>query len=187
MAEEPRFLPYGRQTIDDDDIAAVVRVLKSDWLTQGPEVVAFEADLARAVGARYAVAFTNGTAALFAACFALGVGPGDEVVTSPMTFAASANCARYLGARPVFADVEPVAATLDPAAFERAITPRTKVVVPVHFTGQPARLAEIAAIAEKHGVAVLEDAAHALGGSYRGAPVGSCALSALTMFSFHPV
>ncbi len=187
MSAERPFLPYGRQSIDDDDIAAVVAVLKSDFLTQGPEVDAFERDLAAAVGARDVVVFSHGTAALFAACFAAGIGPGDEVVTSPLTFAASANCARYLGARPVFADVEPVAGTLDPEAFERAIGPKTRAVIPVHYAGQPARLAEIHAIAARRGIAVIEDAAHALGATYRGRPVGSGEHGAMAMFSFHPV
>lgn len=187
MSDHASFLPYGRQSIDEDDIAAVVRVLRSDWLTQGPEVEAFERDLAAAVGASHVVAFSHGTAALFAACFAAGIGPGDEVVTSPLTFAASANCARYLGARPVFADVEPVAGTLDPEALERAIGPRTRAVIPVHYAGQPARLAEIRAIAEKRGLVVIEDAAHALGATYRGRPIGAGTFSDMTMFSFHPV
>jgi perosamine synthetase len=187
VSDSPRFLPYGRQDIDDDDIAAVVAVLKSDWLTQGPEVDAFERDLAAAVGAAHVVAFSHGTAALFGACFAAGIGPGDEVITSPLTFAASANCARYLGARPVFADVEPVAGTLDPAAFERAIGPKTKAVIPVHYAGQPARLAEIRAIAARHRLTVIEDAAHALGATYRGRPIGAGEHGEMAMFSFHPV
>lgn len=181
------FLPYGRQSIDDEDIAAVVAVLRGDWLTQGPEVDAFEQDLARAVGARHAVAFSNGTAALHAACFAAGVGPGDEVITAPMTFAASANCACYVGARPVLVDVEPTAGTMDPEALERAITPRTRAVIPVHYTGQPARLAEIRAIARRHGLRVIEDAAHALGATCEGRPIGACEPGDMAMFSFHPV
>ncbi|MCC6552001.1 MAG: UDP-4-amino-4,6-dideoxy-N-acetyl-beta-L-altrosamine transaminase [Polyangiaceae bacterium] len=181
------FLPYGRQDIDEDDIAAVVAVLRGDWLTQGPAVEAFEQDLARAVGARYAVAFCNATAGLHGACFAAGAGPGDEVVTSPLTFAASANCARYLGARPIFADVEPEAGTLDPEALARAITPRTRAVIPVHYAGQPAKMAEIREIARARGLVVIEDAAHALGASYRGRPVGACEASDMAVFSFHPV
>lgn len=183
----PRFLPYGRQSINDDDIAAVVGVLRSDFLTQGPEVERFEQSLCEASGARFAVAYSHGTAALFGAAWAVGVKAGDEVITTPITFAASANCASYLGARPVFTDVEPIGASLDPAAFERAITPRTTAVIPVDFTGQPARLAEIHAIAKRHGLAIIEDAAHALGASYRGRAAGSCAFADATIFSFHPV
>ena len=181
------FLPYGRQSITDADIAAVVAVLKSDFLTQGPQVERFEADLAAAVGARHAIAFSHGTAALFGTTYAAGLGVGDEVITSPITFAASANCAAYVGATPIFADVEPVAATLDPAAFERAITARTKAVIPVHFSGQPVQLAEIHAIAQRRGLTVIEDAAHALGASYAGQPIGSGQFSDMTIWSFHPV
>ena len=187
MTDQPPFLPYGRQDISEADIAAVVAVLRSDFLTQGPEVERFEQALAEATGARFAVAYSHGTAALFGACFAAGVTAGDEVITSPITFAASANCAAYLGARPVFADIEPVAATLDPNAFARAITPRTKAVIPVHFTGQPADLAAIHAIARSHGIAVIEDAAHALGATYRGRPIGGSSLSDMAILSFHPV
>jgi UDP-4-amino-4,6-dideoxy-N-acetyl-beta-L-altrosamine transaminase len=181
------FLPYGRQSVDEEDIAAVVAVLRGDWLTQGPEVEAFERDLAQAVGARHAIAFCNGTAALHAACFAAGLGPGDEVITAPLTFAASANCARYVGARPVFADVEPVAGTLDPEALSRALTTRTRAVIPVHYAGQPAQMAEIRAIARASGLTVIEDAAHALGAASHGRPVGACESSDMAVFSFHPV
>jgi perosamine synthetase len=181
------FLPYGRQWIDDDDIAAVVSVLRSDWLTQGPAVEAFEAALAESVSARYSVAFSNGTTALHAACAALGLGPGDEVVTTPITFTASANCVRYVGATPVLADVDPRTALLDPARFEEAIGPRTRAVVPVHYAGQPAAMREIHAIARRHGLAILEDAAHALGATYGGSPIGSGAFGDMAMFSFHPV
>ncbi|MRG93437.1 UDP-4-amino-4,6-dideoxy-N-acetyl-beta-L-altrosamine transaminase [Polyangium spumosum] len=181
------FLPYGRQSIDDDDVAAVVRALRSDWLTQGPEVDAFEAELARITSARFAVAFSNGTTALHAACAALGLGPGDEVITTPMTFTASANCARYVGATPVLVDVEPKAATLDPSCLEAAIGPKTRMIIPVHYAGQPARMEEIGALAKRHGLAVLEDAAHALGATQGGSPIGSCVFSDMAMFSFHPV
>lgn len=187
MNQPARFLPYGRQSVTEEDIAAVVAVLRSDWLTQGPEVERFEEDLAKAVGARHVVTFTNGTAALFAACFAAGIGPADEVITSTLTFSASANCARYVGARAVFADVEPTAGTLDPAAFERAITKKTRAVIPVHYAGQPADLAAICAIAERHDLWVIDDAAHALGGLYRGKPIGHSDLTDMTMLSFHPV
>ncbi len=187
MSDQPRFLSYGRQNIDQTDIDAVVAVLRSDFLTQGPEVERFEQALAAATGARFAIAYSHGTAALFGACFAAGVQAGDEVITSPITFAASANCAAYLGAKPVFADVEPLMVTLDPDAFERAITPRTKAVIPVHFAGQPVQLEEISAIARKHGLTVIEDAAHALGARYHGKPIGGTGLSDMAILSFHPV
>ena len=183
MAEP--FIPYGRQSIDDDDIAAVVAVLKGDWLTQGPTVAAFEKAVAERVGARHAVAVATGTAALHAACFAAGVGPGSEIVTSPITFAASGNCARYLGGEVRFADIREDTYALDATKLEAAITPATRVIVPVDFTGQPADLDDINAIARRHGIAVIEDAAHSLGATYRGRPVGG--LADMSILSFHPV
>ena len=187
MKDQPSFLPYGRQSIDDDDIAAVVDVLRGDWLTQGPTVEAFEADLAEVSGARFSVSFSNGTAALHAACLALGLGPEDEVITAPLTFSASANCARYVGAKPVLVDVEPICGTLDPEQIEAVITPKTAAIIPIHYAGQPAQLAEIHAIAERHKLAVIEDAAHAIGARYRDTRIGDGAFSTMTMFSFHPV
>lgn len=186
MKEQESFLPYGKQWIDDDDIAAVVNVLRGDWLTQGPNIDAFERALADSVGAPFAVAFANGTVALHAACLALGIGPSDEVITSPLTFSASANCARYVGAKPVFADVEPCG-TLDPARVEQAITENTRLLIPVHYAGQPAHLAELRAIAQKRNIPILEDAAHAIGARYRDSRIGDCAYSSMAMFSFHPV
>lgn len=180
-----RLLPYGRQTIDGADIAAVVGVLQSDWLTTGPAVRRFEGTFAAAVGAQHAVAVSNGTAALHAAMFAAGVGPGDEVVTTPMTFAASANAVRYQGGTVVFADVRRETLNLDPDQVRSAITPRTKAIVAVDFTGLPADLDELRAIAGENGLTLIEDAAHALGATYRGARVGSVA--DLTTFSLHPV
>ena len=179
------FIPYGRQWIDDDDVAAVAEALRADWLTQGPTIAEFERAVAARVGAKHGVAFTNGTAALHAACFAAGIGPGDEVITSPITFVASANCALYLGARIAFADIRPDTYCLDPEKLESAITPATKAIVAVDHTGQPCDLDEIRAIAKQHRITLIEDAAHALGATYRGRPVG--ALSDMTMFSFHPV
>lgn len=179
------WIPYGRQTIEEDDIAAVVEVLKSDWLTTGPMVEKFERALAELVGARYAVVFSSGTAALHAAYFAAGVGPGDEVVTSPITFAATANAALYLGARPVFADVQEDTVNIDPIEVERVLSERTKVVAPVDFAGNPADLDAIVSLAHGAGAIVVEDACHALGARYRGRPVGS--ISDMTVFSFHPV
>lgn len=179
------FLPYGRQWIEEDDIQAVVDTLRGDFLTTGPAVDAFEQAIAQYVGARYAVSFSNGTAALHGACFAAGIGEGDEVITTPMTFAASANCVLYQNGTPVFADIDPMTYNLDPEAVERAITPRTKAIIPVHFTGQPAAMREIHRIAKQYGLVVIEDAAHALGATYQGRRIG--ALSDMTMFSFHPV
>ncbi|UQA58063.1 UDP-4-amino-4,6-dideoxy-N-acetyl-beta-L-altrosamine transaminase [Polyangium aurulentum] len=187
MTDPQSFLPYGRHSIDEEDVAAVVAVLRGGMLTQGPEIDAFEADVARAVGARFAVAFSNGTAALHAACAALGLGPEDEVITTPFTFSASANCVRYVGAKPVFVDVEPVAGTIDPELVARAIGPRTRAIIPVHFAGQPARMNDLSALAQQHGLAIIEDAAHALGATYRGEPIGDGKRAAMAMFSFHPV
>lgn len=179
------YIPYGRQYIDEDDIQSVVDVLRSDWITTGPKIAEFEEKFAELTGAKYAVAVNSGTAALHAAYFAAGVGPGDEVVTSPITFAATANAALYLGARPVFADVTPDTINIDPKKIAEAITQRTKVIAPVDFAGHPAKLDEIITIARENGLVVVEDAAHALGAVYRGKPVGS--VSDMTVFSFHPV
>ena len=178
-------IPYGRQTIEDDDIQAVVDVLKSDYLTTGPKVAEFERLVADYVGARYAVAISNGTAALHAACFAAGIGEGDEVITTPLTFAASANCVLYCGGRPVFADVDERTYNIDPADIERKITAKTKAIIAVHLAGQPCDMDAIHRIAEKYHLLVIEDGAHALGSLYKGRRVGS--LSDMTTFSFHPV
>jgi len=178
-------LPYGRQAIDEEDIAAVVAVLRSDWITTGPLVEAFEQAVADRVGARYAVAFSSGTAALHGAAFAADLQPGDEAITTPLTFAATANCILYQGATPVFADVCPDTLTIDPQAIEKRITPRTKAILPVDYAGHPADLDAIREIADRHHLIVIEDAAHALGATYRQRPVGS--LNEMTVFSFHPV
>lgn len=180
-----RFLPYGRQTIEDDDVAAVVRALTSDHLTTGPEVAAFEEELAAACGARFAIAVANGTAALHCAYAAAGIGPGDEVVTTPLTFSATANAALALGGRPMFADVLPGTLGLDPQRAASAITSRTKVIAPVDFCGHPGALDELMDLARRHGLLLIEDAAHAIGGRHRGRPIGS--IADLTTFSFHPV
>ena len=179
------FIPYARHSIDEDDIAAVAEALRGDWLTQGPRVAAFEEAVAERVGGRHGIAVATGTAALHCACYAAGVGPGDEVITAPITFAASGNCALYLGASVRFVDIRPDTYCLDPGKLEAAITPRTKAIIPVDQTGQPCDVDEINAVAAKHGVAVIEDAAHALGTTYKGRPVG--ALADMTMFSFHAV
>lgn len=179
------FIPYARQSLDDEDIEAVVKVLKGDWLTQGPNIPAFEKAIAGRIGARHGVAVATGTAALHCACFAAGIGPGDEIITSPITFAASGNCALFLGAAVKFADIRPDTYCMDPAKLEAAITPKTKAVIPVDYTGQPCDIDEINAIASRHGLTVIQDSAHALGATYKGKPVG--ALSEMTIFSFHPV
>jgi UDP-4-amino-4,6-dideoxy-N-acetyl-beta-L-altrosamine transaminase len=180
-----KLLPYGRQSIDEDDIAAVVETLRSDWLTTGPKVNEFEEAFAAWVGARYAVSFSSGTAALHGAAFAAGLGAGDEAITSPMTFAATANCILYQGGTPVFADVCENTLNIDPAEVLKRITPRTKALLPVDYAGHPAQLDELHAIAERHGLIIIEDACHALGAEYRGRRVGS--ISHMTVFSFHPV
>ena len=180
-----RPIGYGRQYIDDDDIQAVVDVLKSDYLTCGPKIAEAEEKLCRVTGAKHAVLIANGTAALHAACFAAGVGPGDEVITTPLTFAASANCALYCGARPVFADIDPDTYNIDPECVEKLITDKTKAVVAVDFTGQAVELDRLRDICHRHGLILIEDAAHALGTKYDGKPVGS--IADMTEFSFHPV
>ena len=176
---------YGHQYIDDADIQAVVDVLKSDFLTCGPKIDEAEKKLCEITGAKYAVLISNGTAALHAACFAADVGEGDEVITTPMTFAASANCALYCGARPVFADINPDTYNIDPDSVEKCITERTKAVVAVDFTGQAVELDRLRAICDRHGLILIEDAAHAIGTKYNGKPVGS--IADMTEFSFHPV
>jgi perosamine synthetase len=178
-------LPYGRHAVTDEDVQAVVETLRSDWLTTGPRVDAFERALAATVGARHAVAVSSGTAALHAAAFAAGVGPGDEVVVPALTFAASANAALYRGATPVFADVRADTLTVDADDVLRRITPRTRALVAVDYAGQPADLDRLAELAVAHGLALIDDAAHALGAEHRGRRVG--ALADLTAFSFHPV
>lgn len=183
----PNLLPYAKQWIDEDDIRAVGDVLRGELITTGPTIARFEQAVADYVGARYAVAFTNGTAALHAACFAAGISAMDEVIVSPFTFAASANCALYMGAVPVFADLAPELFHLDPLEVERKITERTKAIIPVDFAGEPAEMDEIRRIARQNGLTVIEDAAHALGASYRGERIGSGMLADMTVFSFHPV
>lgn len=179
------FLSYGQQWIDEEDIQAVVETLKSPFLTQGPKITEFEQKIAEFVGAKYAVAFTNGTAALHGACYAAGITKGDEVITTPVTFVASSNCVLYVGATPVFADIDPETYNINPAEIGRAITDKTKAIIAVDFTGQPADMDEIRKIAVNHNLVVIEDAAHSLGATYKGRNVGT--LADMTMFSFHPV
>jgi len=180
-----KLLPYGRQTIDDDDIAAVVEVLRSDWLTTGPKVEEFERALAAFTGTQHAVAVSNGTAALHAVAAALEIGPGDEVIVPAITFVATANCVVYQGGTPVFADVDHATLLIDPADVERKITARTKAIIAVDYAGQPCDYAALRSIAQRHGLHLVADACHALGGSADGQPVGS--LADLSTFSLHPV
>ena len=179
------FIPYGRQSINEQDIEAVVNVLKSDYLTTGPKIAEFERKVADYTGAKYAVAIANGTAALHAACYAAGIGEGDEVITTPITFAASSNCVLYCGGTPVFADINPETYNISSVDIERKITSKTKAIIAVHFTGQPCEMDQIHEIADKHNLIVIEDGAHALGAVYKGKRVGT--LSDMTTFSFHPV
>lgn len=179
------FLPYGRQIIDDDDVAAVVEVLRSDWLTTGPAVECFEQALCAFTGARYGVAVSNGTAALHAAMFALDVGPGDEVIVPPMTFAATANCVLYQGGTPVFTDVEPETLLIDPKSVAAAVTPRTKAIIGVDYAGQTCDWDALRAVANRHSLALVADACHALGAEYQGRKAGT--LADISVFSFHPV
>jgi perosamine synthetase len=180
-----KLLPYGHQSIEESDIRAVVEVLRSDWLTTGPKVGEFEEAFAAKVGAAHAISFTSGTAALHAAAFAAGLKPGDEAITTPLTFAATANCVLYQGATPVFADVSHDTINLDPELAAEKISPRTRVLLPVDYAGHPAAMPQFADLARRHGLIVIEDACHALGAEYQGRRVGS--LADMTVFSFHPV
>lgn len=180
-----QMLPYGRQWLGEDDIAAVVEVLRTNWLTTGPKVGEFEQVFAQFVSAKEAVAVSNGTAALHAAMYALGIGPGDEVIVPPITFAASANCVVYQGGTPVFADVNPDTLLLDPKQVEAKITPHTKAIIAVDYAGQPCDYDALRIIANQHGLALVDDACHAIGGSYKGRSVGT--LADLNTFSLHPV
>jgi UDP-4-amino-4,6-dideoxy-N-acetyl-beta-L-altrosamine transaminase len=180
-------IPYGKQWIGEEEIRAVTRVLHSDFLTQGPLVAKFEAMLAKKVGAKYAVAVANGTAALHLAAIALELKSGDEVITTPISFLATANAILYVGAKPVFADIDPDTQCIDPAAIEKAITPCTKAIFFTDFEGHPAELKKIHAIAKKYRLSAIEDAAHALGSTYYNSKIGSCRYSDMTIFSFHPV
>lgn len=178
-------IPYGRQSIDEDDIKAVIEVLRSDWLTTGPKVSEFEEAFAQFVDAKYAVAVSSGTAALHAAMYALGIGSGDEVIVPPMTFAATANCVVFQGGTPVFADVDSDTLLLDPAQVEAGITQRTNAVIAVDYAGHPCDYDSLRKIANQHSLILVADGCHALGAECRGKKVGS--LADLTVFSFHPV
>ena len=180
-----KFIPYSKQYIDDEDIQAVVEILRSDYLTTGPKIQEFEEKFAEYIGVKYAVAISNGTAALHIACLAAGIGEGDEVITTPITFVASANSVLYCGGTPVFADIDPKTYNICPKEIRKKITSRTKAIIPVHFTGQPCNMNEIQRIAKEYNLIVIEDAAHALGAEYKGKRTGS--MSDMTTFSFHPV
>ena len=179
------FIPYGRQNVDEEDIKAVIEALRCDWITQGPRVEEFEARVAEYCGVRYAVAFNSGTSALHAAMYAAGIGEGDEVITTPLTFVATANAALYVGARPVFVDINENTYCIDTEKTEAAITPCTRAIVPVDYAGYPIEMKRIRKIADQHNLVVIEDAAHALGAVREGTKVGTQA--DMTMFSFHPV
>lgn len=179
------FIPYGKQYIDENDIHAVSEVLRSSYLTTGPKVEEFEKKLCELTGAKYAVVISNGTTALHAACYAAGISTGDEVITTPITFAASANCVLYCGGKPVFADIDPDTWNIDPKEIEKKITNKTKAIIAVDFTGQAVQLDEIREICKKHKLILIEDAAHSIGTKYKGVPVGG--IADLTTFSFHPV
>ena len=178
-------LPYAHQSIDEDDIRAVVDVLRSDWLTTGPKVEEFEETFAAWVGAKHAVSFSSGTAALHGAAFAAGLRPGDEAITSPLTFVATANCVVYQGATPVFADVCPDTLNIDPDRVAERVTSKTRAILPVAYAGHPPEMDAVMALAEKQGLTVIEDACHALGAEYHGRRTGS--IAHMTVFSFHPV
>lgn len=178
-------IPYGKQSIDEEDIQAVVNVLRSDWLTTGPTIEKFEKAFADFVGAKYAVAVNSGTAALHAAMFALGIGPGDEVIAPAMTFAATANCVAFQGGTPVFADVDPGTLLMDPASVESRLSPKTKAIIAMDYAGQPCDYDALEDIAKRHNLMLVADACHSLGGRYKDKPVGT--LAKLNAFSFHPV
>lgn len=183
MTDSNRYIPYALPLIGDEEIQAVTEVLRSDWITTGPKTKLFEAEFARFVDAPHGVALNSCTAALHLALLAAGVGPGDEVITTPLTFCATVNTILHVGATPVLADVDPVTLCLSPEAAEAKITPRTKAIIPVHYAGHPAEMDAFLALAEAHGLAIIEDAAHAVGTSYRGRKVGS--IGDYTAFSFY--
>ncbi len=189
----PDFIPYGRQTITEADIAAVVQVLRGPFLTQGPAVPSFEQAVVQRVQAHHAVAVNSATSALHIACLALGLGPGDRLWTTPITFVASANCGRYCGAEVDFVDIDPATGLISLKALEQKLEQAAradrlpKVFVPVHLCGTSCAMEPIALLARQYGVAVVEDASHSIGGRYQGLPVGDCRHSDITVFSFHPV
>ena len=182
-----RFIPYGRHLIDKDDIEAVVKVLKSDWITQGPTIEKFEKALSEYCGSRYCVLFNSGTSALHAAYFASGLKKGDEFITSPISFVATANAGLYLGAKPVFVDIEKDTGNIDASKIDKKITRKTRLIVPVHYSGHPVDMEKIYRIAKKYKIHLVEDSCHALGARYKKEKIGSCTFSDMAVFSFHPV
>ncbi len=187
MMIKNKTIPYGKQWIGNEEIRAVESTLRSDFLTQGPLVAKFERSLATKVDAKYAVAVSSGTAALHLAALALNLGPNDEVITSPISFVATANAAHYVGAKPVFADIDLETQCIDPLEIEKKITPKTRAIFFTDFAGHPAELRKIRKIAHKYKLKIVEDAAHALGAVYYGSKVGSCRYADMSIFSFHPV
>ena len=191
--EKSKFIPYGRQDVTQEDIDAVIQILKSDFLTQGPAVPLFEQKLCDYTGAKYSVAVNSCTSALHIACLALDLGPGDTLWTSPITFVASANCALYCGASVDFVDIEPDTALMsikklkDKLELAEKEGKLPKIVIPVHFAGQPCDMKEVYSLGQKYGFKIIEDAAHAIGAKYQNEPVGNCRYSDITVFSFHPV
>jgi len=182
-----KYIPYGHQNISRADIKEVVKVLKSDFITQGPKISEFEEKLAKSVGAKYAVVLNSGTSALHAAYFAYGIKEKDEFITSPITFAATANAGLYLGAKPIFCDVQKENGNMNPNLLEEKITKKTIMIVPIHYSGNPVRLKEISKIARKYKLGIIEDACQALGAKYLGEKIGNCKYSDMAVFSFHPV
>jgi UDP-4-amino-4,6-dideoxy-N-acetyl-beta-L-altrosamine transaminase len=180
-------IQYGKQTIEKEDLEAVIEILKSDFLTVGPKVDEFEKKFAHYVGSKYAVVVSSGTAALHLACLATGLKKEYEVITSPMTFAASANCALYCGAKPVFIDIKEANGLIDENLIENKISSKTKIIIPVHYTGLPCEMGKIKKIADKHNLIIIEDACHALGARYKRSKIGDCTYSDMAVFSFHPV
>ncbi len=187
MKIPPKKIPYGKQWIGNEEVRAVTSVLRSDFLTQGPKVREFETALARKVGAKYAIAMANGTAALHLAAIAIGLKPSDEVLTTPISFLATSNAVLYVGAKPVFVDIDPVTQCIDASQIEKKITARTKAIFFTDFAGHPAELKTIFAIARRHKLKIVEDAAHSFGAVYCHSKIGSCRYADMTTFSFHPV
>lgn len=179
-------IPYSRHLLDEDDMAAVTAVLNSDFITQGPKIKEFEEKIAAYCGAGYAVVFNSGTSALHGAYYAAGLSPGEEIITSPLTFVATANAALMLGAKPVFVDVEYDTGNMDTMLVESAVNSRTKLIVPVHLAGHPSDMEKIHHVARKYNLMVVEDACHAIGSHYKGEKTGNCKYSDMTVFSFHP-
>lgn len=182
-----KYIPYGHQVIDEDDVKAVIETIKSDFLTQGPKIEEFESKVAAYVGVKFAVAFNSGTSALHGAYYAVGIKKNDDFITAPNTFVATANAGLYLGAKPIFVDIEEDTGNIDAQQIQQRITPKTRLIVPIHYAGHPVDLEVIKKTAKKHKLFIIEDACHALGAEYKGEKIGNCKYSDMTVFSFHPV